>query len=112
MGGLLLANLSDLSNSNSGNADVSASIDQAFLERTGFFSDLHACLEASLRSESWPPQSGIYHARWKLANTYFRLSAAGFINEIRNALIPLVSMVERCAGDANMPVDAQDARAA
>merc|ERR1719284_480545 len=113
--GLLLANLSDLSSSNAANVDAaqtSNSIEHAFWERTGFFSDLCACLEASLRAESWPPQSGIYHAKWKLANTFFRLSAAGFVNEVRNALIPLMSMVEHCAGDSSMPIDAQDARAA
>jgi hypothetical protein len=114
--GLLFANLCDLLISSSGFEDVSArpiSMDilQVFWERTGFFSDLHACLEASLNSESWPPQSGIYHAKWKLANTYFRLSVAGFVPELRNALIPLMSIVEH-VGDESILVDARDARAA
>merc|ERR1712232_766730 len=115
--GLLFANLSDLSNSTSGNEvaivmPMFNGIEQLFWARTGFFSDLHACLAASLTSQSWPPQSGIYHARWKLANTYCRLSLAGFADELRNALNPLMSIVERRAGDISVPADTDDGRAA
>mmetsp|Transcript_56704 Transcript_56704/g.88244 ORF Transcript_56704/g.88244 Transcript_56704/m.88244 type:complete len:417 (-) Transcript_56704:126-1376(-) len=115
--GLLFANLSDLSQSMSGNEDMPVPKDcngivQMFWARTGFFSDLHACLEASLNSQSWPPQSGIYHATWKMANTYLRLSVAGFVDELRSALLPLMSIVERRAGDTGILLDAEHARAA
>lgn len=108
--GLLLANLSDLCPMPAAEAN-SSSISNSFWEQTGFLNALLSCLEATLRSQPWPPQSGIYHAPWKLANTYLRLSRAGFQNLLHLAVVPLVALVERRANNENI-LSADDARAA
>jgi hypothetical protein len=85
---------------------------QMFWDQTGFFSDLLACLQASLNSESWPPQSGIFHAKWKLAGTYSRLAKAGLAGQLHGAVNPLILLVERRLGDENLMPDADAVRAA
>mmetsp|Transcript_52958 Transcript_52958/g.95244 ORF Transcript_52958/g.95244 Transcript_52958/m.95244 type:complete len:429 (+) Transcript_52958:75-1361(+) len=96
--GLLLANLCDLpilgSNSPS---TLFGAVAQPFWTRHNFFDDLIACLQASMRSEPWPPLSGIYHMSWKLANTCMRLALAGYVNELRGAVGPLSTLVEQHA---------------
>lgn len=114
--GLLLANLSDLfSVSQSANTVLSDlgfnKIINQFWEQTGFLGDLLSCLEASLNSEPWPPQSGIYHMPWKLASTYLRLSRAGFRDGLHGVVPSLVALVERWVNN-ECALSSDDARAA
>lgn len=103
--GLLLANLSDLSDAfQPGTSSVNSfkSISQGFWEQTGFFNDLQACLSATLQSQAWPPQSGVYHTSWKLANTYLRLARTGICDELRNAVVLLAALVEERADNSKI----------
>lgn len=79
--------------------------------RAGFFSSLAACLAAALRGEQWPPGSGLYHAPWKLAGSCVRLAAAGYADELRSAVAPLIATVERRAAHEEVS-GADEARAA
>merc|ERR1711908_147038 len=112
--GLLLANLSDLSEtlqSDTSSGNSFKSISQGFWEQTGFFNDLHACLAATLQSQAWPPQSGVYHTSWKLANTYLRLARMGMCDELRNAVVLLAALVEERA-DSSKILGCGESRAA
>lgn len=107
--GLMLANLSDIFIPEA--TTRFGSISHSFWERTGFFDDLLSCLEATLNSEAWPPQSLVFHTPWKLVNTYLRLSRAGFSDALHDAITPLVALVERQASNDSVP-SADDAKAA
>lgn len=112
--GLLLANLSDLSETlQSGDVPENSfkRISCEFWERTNFFHNLQACLAATLQSEAWPPQSGIFHSSWKLANTYLRLTRTGMHDELRDAIVLLTALVEQ-RGDDEQVLGCEEARAA
>jgi hypothetical protein len=122
--GLVLANLSDVfqqagssgepPESGIGSGEPSESgigkISLLFWQEVDFFGDLQACLETTLNSEPWPPHSNVYHAPWKLASTYLRLSCAGFRDALARAIGPLLALVERRAHENMFSSD--DARAA
>lgn len=112
--GLVLANLSDVFQQAGSSGEPPESgigkISLLFWQEVDFFGDLQACLEATLNSEPWPPHSNVYHAPWKLASTYLRLSCAGFRDALARAIGPLLALVERRAHENMFSSD--DARAA
>jgi len=83
-------------------------VGRPFWEKTDFFNSLGACLLAAIRTEQWPPQSGIFHRPWKLARACKDLSLAGFGADLAPCVAPLVSLVvaRRGAGDSLGDTDA------